>query len=445
MESVDTLQSEIKALIVEALALEDVKPEEIETDAPLFIEGLGLDSIDALELAMALEERYGVTIEDDPELNKRIFVVRETVSLASWRRNAGAVAEAPDVSATAIDARCCALQCWAPPRAARRPSELPSGRDRFLPRSHRAHGSGRSGRIRREGTPQRRGLRADVAALADHLEPATGGRLLLHCEDAYAFAVGLLRRWSGAGADGAAAVAAARRAAPARGEWTGCFSTVAGPCRSGPGRSCWHPLGGERSAASPRASRPRRRCCSSSSPRARPARHDRSQGGATPGGRGLRARSAVRRHCSDLAAACWPPSRASTSTGCCSASSGRSPAVARSCAARSCTRRSSASHLATQGTLRSGEHSGVTAASRREGAADSCSRRLPRRSSRRAVRSRPRSRAVWPASLGSPAVEVYGSTETGGIAVRQQWHGGEPWCPLPRVDVARDEATDAWQ
>lgn len=73
MGSAETLEGEIKRLIVEALALEDIEPEEIETEAPLFVEGLGLDSIDALELAMALEERYGVTIEDDPEQNQRIF------------------------------------------------------------------------------------------------------------------------------------------------------------------------------------------------------------------------------------------------------------------------------------------------------------------------------------------------------------------------------------
>jgi len=71
--AVSGLEGEIKALIVEALALEDVTPEEIETEAPLFVEGLGLDSIDALELAMALEERFGVTIDDDPERNQQIF------------------------------------------------------------------------------------------------------------------------------------------------------------------------------------------------------------------------------------------------------------------------------------------------------------------------------------------------------------------------------------
>jgi acyl carrier protein len=63
----------MKKLIVETLALEDTAPDEIETDAPLFGEGLGLDSIDALEIAMVLEERYGVTLDDDPESNQRTF------------------------------------------------------------------------------------------------------------------------------------------------------------------------------------------------------------------------------------------------------------------------------------------------------------------------------------------------------------------------------------
>jgi len=69
----ETLELELKQLIIEALALEDVAPENIESTAALFVEGLGLDSIDALELAMALEERYGVRIGDDPELNRQIF------------------------------------------------------------------------------------------------------------------------------------------------------------------------------------------------------------------------------------------------------------------------------------------------------------------------------------------------------------------------------------
>lgn len=67
------LESEIKGIIIEALMLEDVTPDEIVTADALFDTGLGLDSIDALELAIALEDKYGVTIEDDPEKNQQIF------------------------------------------------------------------------------------------------------------------------------------------------------------------------------------------------------------------------------------------------------------------------------------------------------------------------------------------------------------------------------------
>jgi acyl carrier protein len=67
------LETEIKELIVEALALTDVAAADIGTDEPLFGEGLGLDSIDALELAMALTDRYGVEIDADSEENRRIF------------------------------------------------------------------------------------------------------------------------------------------------------------------------------------------------------------------------------------------------------------------------------------------------------------------------------------------------------------------------------------
>ena len=73
MSEPESLHAELKKLIVETLALEDTTPDEIETDAPLFGEGLGLDSIDALEIAMVLEERYGVTLDDDPESNQRTF------------------------------------------------------------------------------------------------------------------------------------------------------------------------------------------------------------------------------------------------------------------------------------------------------------------------------------------------------------------------------------
>jgi acyl carrier protein len=84
---VESLEHEIKELIIDALALEDVTPVDIEPEAALFVEGLGLDSIDALELAMALEERYGVQIGDDPELNQRIFAsVRNLADYVSEHR-----------------------------------------------------------------------------------------------------------------------------------------------------------------------------------------------------------------------------------------------------------------------------------------------------------------------------------------------------------------------
>ncbi len=73
MQTADTIEADLKTLIIDALALEDIEPAEIESEAPLFVEGLGLDSIDALELAVVLEESYGVKIDDDPERNQVIF------------------------------------------------------------------------------------------------------------------------------------------------------------------------------------------------------------------------------------------------------------------------------------------------------------------------------------------------------------------------------------
>jgi len=66
-----TLKTELKELIVSRLKLE-MSTDEIEDAAPLFGEGLGLDSIDALELVLALEQKYGIKVEDE-EVGKRIF------------------------------------------------------------------------------------------------------------------------------------------------------------------------------------------------------------------------------------------------------------------------------------------------------------------------------------------------------------------------------------
>ena len=67
------LLDEVKWLIMDALQLEDMTPDDIDPDAPLFVEGLGLDSIDALELGMALQKRYGITLSADSEESRRHF------------------------------------------------------------------------------------------------------------------------------------------------------------------------------------------------------------------------------------------------------------------------------------------------------------------------------------------------------------------------------------
>lgn len=70
------LENEIKELIISALELEDISPSDIETDAPLFVEGLGLDSIDALELGMALKKKYNVTLTKGEESRKHFYSVK---------------------------------------------------------------------------------------------------------------------------------------------------------------------------------------------------------------------------------------------------------------------------------------------------------------------------------------------------------------------------------
>jgi acyl carrier protein len=71
-ELIDKLRQEI----VKQLNLEDMNPETIDPDAPLFGEGLGLDSIDALEIMVLLEKNYGIKIEDPKEGKKIFFSIR---------------------------------------------------------------------------------------------------------------------------------------------------------------------------------------------------------------------------------------------------------------------------------------------------------------------------------------------------------------------------------
>ena len=73
------LKHQLKELIIEALMIEDLGPEEIEDAAPLFGEGLGLDSVDALELAMEIERVFGVTIPESDE-SRRVFASVDTLA-----------------------------------------------------------------------------------------------------------------------------------------------------------------------------------------------------------------------------------------------------------------------------------------------------------------------------------------------------------------------------
>lgn len=76
------LEQEIKELIIESLALEDITPQQIDAGEPLFVEGLGLDSIDALELGLALQKRYAITI--DPETRNMREHFASIASLAAF-------------------------------------------------------------------------------------------------------------------------------------------------------------------------------------------------------------------------------------------------------------------------------------------------------------------------------------------------------------------------
>lgn len=73
MQKQSEQEHELACLIVESLNLEDVSAAEIEPDAPLFGEGLGLDSIDALELALAISQKYAVQMKAEDESLKQAF------------------------------------------------------------------------------------------------------------------------------------------------------------------------------------------------------------------------------------------------------------------------------------------------------------------------------------------------------------------------------------
>lgn len=76
------LEQEIKNLIISALQLEDIQADDIDAAAPLFVEGLGLDSIDALELGLALQKQYQISMSADAEENRAHF--RSVQALAAF-------------------------------------------------------------------------------------------------------------------------------------------------------------------------------------------------------------------------------------------------------------------------------------------------------------------------------------------------------------------------
>ena len=73
-------ERELAELLVQSLNLDDVAPESIDPEAPLFNTGLGLDSIDALELGLAISKQYGFQLRSDNEDNRRIFASLRALS-----------------------------------------------------------------------------------------------------------------------------------------------------------------------------------------------------------------------------------------------------------------------------------------------------------------------------------------------------------------------------
>lgn len=81
MEGATPTRQGIKELIIRSLNLEGVTPESIEDDAPLFGEGLGLDSVDALELVVAIEKTYKIKLADTDEIRE---AVRSVATLSDY-------------------------------------------------------------------------------------------------------------------------------------------------------------------------------------------------------------------------------------------------------------------------------------------------------------------------------------------------------------------------
>ncbi|WP_413731585.1 phosphopantetheine-binding protein [Sodalis sp. RH20] len=86
----EQLNQEIKQLIIDTLNLEGIGRDDIDTDAPLFGDGLGLDSIDALELGLAVKNRYNVVLSaENQEIRRHFFSVATLAAFIQSQRAAG--------------------------------------------------------------------------------------------------------------------------------------------------------------------------------------------------------------------------------------------------------------------------------------------------------------------------------------------------------------------
>ena len=74
------LENELKNLIIDTLELEEITPDDINSEEPLFIDGLGLDSIDALELGMAIKQKYRITLSSNNEEMRKCFYSVKTLA-----------------------------------------------------------------------------------------------------------------------------------------------------------------------------------------------------------------------------------------------------------------------------------------------------------------------------------------------------------------------------
>lgn len=83
----NNIENEVKQFVIDTLNLEDITPEEIDSSAPLFNEGLGLDSIDALELGVAMKKKYNITINaDDPNTRNYFASIKNLATFIEENR-----------------------------------------------------------------------------------------------------------------------------------------------------------------------------------------------------------------------------------------------------------------------------------------------------------------------------------------------------------------------